>query len=294
MLKSMTGYGEATRETAGFVFAVETRSVNNRFLKVSCKVPEEVSFLQNAIEEAIRQKLTRGTINVSVHFQSTDPSALYDIDGRVVEKYLRQLREISSRLGVAGDVSLRDVLTLPGVVRTEDARLPNRDAVQILAVEVVNEALDALLVMRAKEGAVLEDELRVRLSAVRALLLRVRAEAPRAIEEQQQKLEQRIRQILGSRQASLAADDVLKEVALLADRSDVTEEITRLESHIAQFDEALGADGSIGRRLEFIVQEMFREANTIASKSASSRLTEPVLEMKAEVDRLKEQVANIE
>lgn len=294
MLKSMTGYGEAMRETHRFTVSIEVRSVNNRFLKIASKIPEELSYLQNPLEEVVRQRVSRGTVTVVLRFQPTDESALHDIDGRVLEKYWRQLTRIRDELGTGEEIRLRDLLLLPGVVHNEEVFVPEKDVVSTVAREVIGLALDGMLSMREREGAHLEAELRAVLDRVRVLLEIIRSEAPKAVEEQQAKLEQRIRQLLGEFHGSLAQEDILKEVAILADRADISEEIARLASHVNQFDESLAHEGSVGRRLEFIVQEMFRESNTMGSKSVSGRLSESVVHLKAEVERLKEQVANIE
>ncbi|HLU49850.1 MAG TPA: YicC/YloC family endoribonuclease [Planctomycetota bacterium] len=294
MLKSMTGYGEATRETGRFAISIEVRSVNNRFLKLSTKIPEELSYIQNLLEEIARQKVSRGSVTIVLRYQSTDESALHDIDGRVLEKYWRQLKTLRDELGSNEEIRLRDLLLLPGVVQSRDVLVPEKDEVSAVAREVLEAAIDAMVEMRKREGAHLESELRQMLERVESHLETIRTEAPRAVEEQQTKLKQRVRQLLGEHHGALAEDAILKEVAILADRADISEEIARLDSHVKQLDETLRSNGSVGRRLEFIVQEMFRESNTIGSKSVSSRLSESVLHLKAEVERIKEQVANIE
>lgn len=295
MLKSMTGYGERTEETARYAITVETRSVNNRFLKLISKVPEEVSFLQSALEQRIRERVQRGSVYLTVRFAPTDASELYEIDSGVLGKYVRQLDGLKRELGRADEaIALRDLLLLPGVVRCEEGLVPDKEDILPVAERALEGALDGLCSMRYREGEHLHDVLQQGTQRLEELLKRIRTEAPRSVEEHHQKLEGRVRQLLGENQASLAPEDLVKEMAILADRADITEEIARMESHIRQFAESLASEAAVGRKLEFIVQEMFRESNTMGSKSANSRLNESVVELKAEIERLKEQVANIE
>ncbi|MEM7262691.1 MAG: YicC/YloC family endoribonuclease, partial [Planctomycetota bacterium] len=215
MLQSMTGYGEAEHSGEGFRLSLEIRSVNNRSLKIASKAPEEISFLQSHIEERIRARVQRGSVFATCRFAPIDSSDLYEIDTALIEKYLENAEELRTRLTGDGrlpkdtdPVAIRDLLLLPGVVRCEDVVVPEKDQVRALADEVAQEALDRLLEMRSREGKHLEDELRTRTASLDKLLQGITGEAPKAVEEYQQKLEQRVRTLLGDRESLLESDDL--------------------------------------------------------------------------------------
>jgi uncharacterized protein (TIGR00255 family) len=294
MLRSMTGYGEATVESESFVLAVETKSVNNRFLKIVAKIPEEVSYLQNEFEERVRKSLPRGSVSFTVRFTPTRCADLYDIDDELLEKYLHSMERLAKKLGRDEEIRLKDLLLLPGVVRTEEALVLGKDVVLPFALRAMDGALRGLLAMREAEGRLLEEDFRKRAETLRGLLEEVRREAPRAVDDQRRKLEERVNLLLSEKGVALSAEDVLREVALLADRSDITEEIERFHSHLVQFVDSLESPQPVGRKLEFVLQEMAREANTMGSKSSGMQLGHSIVEIKAEVDRLKEQVMNVE
>ena len=294
MLKSMTGFGEATAEGKNFVLSIEVKSVNNRFLKISGKIPEEVSYLQNELEEQIRKALPRGSVFFTVRFEPTRFADLYEIDEELLKKYLNTLRKITQELKSREEILLKDLLLLPGIIHTEEALILGKEAVLPVAQKAMHQALGNLVKMRAQEGMRLGEEFRQRSEKLFKLLWQVKNEAPRALESYHQKLEERVNQLLSQKGVTLDHGELLKEVAILAERSDITEEIARLDSHLKQFIETLDCQQPVGRKLEFIVQEMFRESNTMSSKSSSTALNQSIVEIKAEVDRLKEQVVNVE
>lgn len=297
MLKSMTGYGRDTVETDAFVLTVEVKSVNNRFLKITGRVPEELSYLQTKIEDLIRKRLIRGSVYFSVVVEPCSRADLYDIDTAVLEKYLTALREAHDILNIpeTEQPPLRDLLLLPGVVRAEDGGMKlGDDKLLAAACTAMDNALTQLVEMRRQEGAFLEEEFRVRSDALRNLIRKVNAETPAALKEYNQKLKERVNQLLEDAEANVSTSDLIREVAVVAERSDLTEELSRMESHLQQFLDSLEGDQPVGRKLEFIVQELFRESNTMGAKALSSGLGRNIVEIKAEVDRLKEQVLNIE
>jgi uncharacterized protein (TIGR00255 family) len=298
----MTGYGDARVATERFVFSVEVRCVNNRFLKVHFKVPDEVLYLQNDMEVVIRSRLSRGSVFVTVLFEPARQTDLYDIDGDVLNKYLERISRIKAQFQLRDDlkahvqdpVQLRDLLPLPGVVRAVETLALDKQHVWPAAQRGIEEALVKVSGMRETEGRHLERELRQRAQSVGALLDSVRRNLPQAMEEYHRRLDRKVRQLLGDQQAVLAPEDVLKELAILAERSDISEEISRMESHLKQFTRALDSAEPVGRKLEFLVQEMYRESNTMGAKTISAGVSQDMVEMKAEVDRLKEHVLNIE
>jgi len=294
MLRSMTGYGEAKLEDEQFVLSIELKSVNNRFLKISGKVPEEVSYLLNDLEGQIRKSLLRGSVFFALRFEPKRDADLYEIDEGLLKKYLKTLTRINKELKTEDAIGIKDLLLLPGVVHTEEALHVGREEVLAVARSALEATLEGVIKMRSLEGARLEEEFRARSNRLKALLEIVRREAPRAVEEYQQKLEERVNQLLNEKGVKLEPQDLLKEVAILAERSDIAEEIQRLESHLDQFVETIKESVPVGRKLEFIVQEMLRESNTMSAKSPNTTLSRNIVEIKTEVDRLKEQVVNVE
>ncbi|HVR74411.1 MAG TPA: YicC/YloC family endoribonuclease [Planctomycetota bacterium] len=290
----MTGYGEATLEGKNFVISIELKSVNNRFLKVSAKVPEEVAYLQNDLEEHLRRSVLRGSIYLNVRFEPTRSADLYDIDEEVLKKYVKSLNKLAEDLKSKEVVFLKDLLLLPGVVRTEEALVLGKEDVLPVALRALADATRKMTKMRELEGSRLDEEFRARSQTLFSVLAKVRDEAPRALAEYHQKLEERVNGLLGPAGVALAPQDLLKEVAILAERSDICEEIQRFDSHLRQFVETLEEPRAVGRKLEFIVQELFRESNTMSAKSSSTLLNQSIVELKADVDRLKEQVVNVE
>jgi uncharacterized protein (TIGR00255 family) len=294
MLRSMTGYGEAKLEDEQFVLAIELKSVNNRFLKISGKVPEEVSYLLNELEGQIRKSLLRGSVSFTLRFEPKRSADLYEIDEDLLKKYLKTLTRINTELKTDEALGIKDLLLLPGVIHTEEALHVGKEEVLAVARRTLEATLEGVIKMRSLEGARLEEEFRVRIHKLKSLLETVKRDAARAVEEYQQKLEERVNHLLSEKGVKLDPEDLLKEVAILAERSDIAEETQRLESHLEQFVETIGESVPVGRKLEFIVQEMLRESNTMGAKSPSSSLSRSTVEIKAEVDRLKEQVVNVE
>ena len=294
MLTSMTGYGEATCEGKNFVISVELKSVNNRFLKISTKIPEEVSYLQNDLEEDVRKRVSRGSVLLTVRFLPTRIADLYEIDEEVLSKYLNKLNALKKVLGTTEEILLKDLVLLPGVVRMEEELILGKGEVLPAALKATREAVEKLTRMRCVEGSHLEVEFRKRSALVSKHLDEIKKHAPKALEEYQARLEERINQLLSQKGVSIAHEDLLKEAAILAERSDIAEEIQRLESHLLQFVATLDENDAVGRKLEFIVQEMFRESNTMSAKSTNTAMNQRIVEIKAEVDRMKEQVVNVE
>ena len=293
MLISMTGHGEARREGDGFEIQVEVRAVNNRFLRVITKISDELSGIQAPLEELVRKKVHRGTVFVTIRLNPTRRSDFYQIDEEVLRSYHERLNALAGEIDGGQTISLRDLLLLPGTVQTEDS-LTEHPEFGRLTREALNESLDQLNTMRKTEGQHLETEFRERTSFLRKGLDRITDLAAAAISEYQQRLEERVRQLLAKHEISLSPEDIIKEVAIVSDRSDISEEISRMASHLKQFEESLSVSDPIGRKLEFILQEMFREANTMASKSIHTEMNRILVDYRSELDRLKEQVQNVE
>ena len=293
-MRSMTGYGDAVSETPEFVLGIDIKAVNNRFLKINSKICEEVGFLQIDLEEIVRRRLARGSIFFTIRFQPAKYSDLYQVNEDVVKKYVDTVERLGKELGTSEELRLQDILALPGAIKTDDSVIPEREKVLPVALDTMEKALGKLTEMREREGRHLRKELENRCKNLDGLMAEVKKNAPQALEDHFRKIEERTGALLGEQKAGLSEGDILREAALLAERSDITEEITRMDSHLQQFREGLGIDDPVGRKLEFICQEMFRESNTMGSKAPGNEVSKIVVEIKAEVDRVKEQVLNVE
>jgi uncharacterized protein (TIGR00255 family) len=291
MIRSMTGFGAGRAAQGDEAVDVEVRSVNHKFCEVKVRLPRELAALEVEIARAVKERLARGGVEVSVR-RSGAPSAVAPrIDVKLAAEYARAFEDLKSRLGLPGSVGLADVLAADGVVRLEE-RPPDVDAGREAVGAALAAALDALSAMRAREGEALARDLRARLELVEALVAKVEALAPQSIEHYRTRLSERIADVARGFVPDPAR--LAQEVALFADRMDVSEEITRLRSHVGQMRGLMGGGEPAGRKMEFLVQEMHREANTIGSKSQSTEIAAHVVTLKAEIERMREQVQNVE
>jgi uncharacterized protein (TIGR00255 family) len=293
MIVSMTGFGDAQVEEDGHVYHVEVRSVNNRYLKTTIRVPDEHAFLEAELEPLVRQRVQRGSITLRFSIRDLSAAAAQDVNHAAIQQYLQQLlASAPQRNGIV--VDLATLATLPGVVQPRDLNQRERERLWATVSRLSEQALERLAAMRREEGRALAAELTDHCNRIRAHLAAIRQRGPRVIDEYRQRLMARIQELLVGSNVRLAEDDLLREVAVYADRSDISEEISRLESHLAQFDAACAAPASEGRKLEFIAQEMLREANTMGSKSGDAQIARDTIEIKSAIDRIKEQVQNVE
>jgi len=296
VIRSMTGYGHAAFEAEGIGFEVEVRSVNHRHLDARVRLPRGLAGFEGELRAWIAERVARGKIDASVRALSAGaPAETVELDLTAAERYLRAARELGERYGVPGSLDVRGLLGLPGVARVVDRELAE-EAVRAPLAAAVGAALDALEAMRAAEGAALDRELRGRLARIQALVEGVEArsaEVQRGVRERLRKRAEQLRDEVGG----LDEGRLHQEVVWAADRLDVTEEVVRLRSHASQFLgvlDAAGAQQPAGRRLEFLLQEMAREANTIGSKGSDAPIAHQVVDLKAELERLREQVQNVE
>ncbi len=295
MIRSMTGFGDARLERGGVTYSLEVRSVNHRYLKAQVRLPDEFAPLEGGLEEALRGLLQRGSVTVRCSAEGSPASQAGAINQGVLESYLQAVHAASLKLGerpsefVKPSLDLAGLLLLPGVLRAEplDARLAAaREAFHGL----LPQACQKLVEMRAREGQALHAELAQLCGVVSSSLEIVQGKAPEVSKLYEARLKARIEQLLPEAEPV----DIVREVAAYAERCDVNEEISRLGGHVEQFLLAIGEDGPVGRKLDFIAQEMLREANTIASKSPDADLSRAAIEAKAAIDRIKEQVQNVE
>jgi len=293
----MTGYGQAEGEAKGVSYAVEIKAVNNRYLKTNIKLPEAVAFLEEDIEKLLRKNLSRGTINYALRLKQVSANALFDIDEIALRAIMDRLSQISSSADIKGTIDIGSLLNLPGIIRPT---MPDKEILGHIKDTVLNitqQAIDKLKQMRAAEGSFLEADLKNHCQAIRQDLKRIRARSTTILQEYARRLKKRVDRLLAEAKLKLDEETLAREVAILADKSDISEELARLSSHLARFAESCQAnppEPGAGRRLDFISQEMLREANTIASKASDAEIIHYVVDIKCRIERIKEQVQNVE
>jgi len=290
----MTGFGAGRAQVEGEELSVELRSVNHKFLEVKARVPREASALEAGLIKQIKERLSRGAVDLVVRRVAAGGTAqVPQVDLELAREYGRALLELAEALGVTaspGDL-LRQVAAQPGVLRMEERRVDS-GALERAANLALSEAIEALLQMRATEGNALRADLEARLLRVATWVDELGQLAPQAVQEHHQRLVQRVAELTKSTQVD--PQRLAQEVALFAERTDVAEELTRLTSHLEQLRALLDAPEPAGRRMDFLVQEMHREVNTTGSKSQHPGISNLVVSMKAELERIREQVQNVE
>jgi uncharacterized protein (TIGR00255 family) len=293
MLHSMTGFGSASGQVGAVQYAVEMRSVNNRYLKISTKLPESCQGAEGQIERLIRDRVERGTVTCSIRMKVAEEAAVYHVNQVALESYLQQLRELQAEADPSARIDLAGLLQLPGVCEPPQLEEVVRESLPEL-LEIVGQALEALLEMRRQEGQSLTSHLMDQCDEIAARLDVVARRAPDVVQEYHQRLTQRVQELVDQGRVNIDEESLAREVAIYAERSDIAEEVSRLTAHLQQFRDSSQGDGAVGRKLDFIAQEMLREANTIASKSNDAEIARAVVEIKTAVDRIKEQVQNAE
>ena len=287
----MTGFGSAVGEAAGREVRVEVRSVNHRHLQVKTRLPGELAGLESEVEGRVRKRLQRGSVSVHVNASRPDNGAATAIDLAAAERYHAALAELSARFG-DGEVPLEVLVGLPGVVAAPDEEgALVRQSKAIL--RLVDRAVADLQDMRGVEGRSLEADLRKHAGQIETLVGRVAKRMPTVVRTHHQNLRRRVDELVGDA-THVEPEDLARELALLADRLDVSEELARLGSHMEQFAAILDKGGDQGRKLEFLVQEILRETNTIGSKCNDAKVAHLVVEIKTRIERLREQVQNVE
>ncbi len=294
MINSMTGYGEAQGQFNGTSYAVEIKTVNNRYVKTIIKLPELTAFLEEDIDKLLRQNLSRGTVNYVLRFKDAPASSLFDIDEAALQTIVERLSRAGASAGVQTTIDVGNLLNLPGIIRPT---LPDEEVaeqIKRMVLQASQQAIDQLKKMRAAEGVFLEADLKKCCGVMEQNLEQIRSRYAVVPQEYSDKLRKRVDKLLAHAELKLDEETLAREVAVFADRSDISEEVARLDSHMRQFEQCCQAGDQAGRRLDFISQEMLREANTIASKASDIEITRCVVDMKCQIDRIKEQVQNIE
>ena len=293
MIVSMTGFGDATAERDGTHYAVEIRSLNNRFFKPVIKLPETVSGLEPELESMLREALGRGSITYILKMRSDSAEAAYHINTQALKSYLAQLREIKG-MDEFVQIDLAGLMQLPGVCqepRDETDEIARHGPV---VRELTGKAIVKLDAMRRREGEGLFAELMKHVRLIASSLKEIEGRAPSVIDDYHRRLSQRVNQLMAKAELHVDQADLIREVAVFAERADIAEEIQRLSSHLEAFEQACRTGEHAGRKLDFIAQEMLREANTIGSKANDATIARHIVEIKGAIDRVKEQVQNVE
>ena len=292
LIKSMTGYGRAVETVNGREFTVELRSVNNRYLDCSVRIPRMLSFAEDAVKQAVKQAVSRGKVDVFISLRSEGgEEAKITLNTTVLEGYLAAMRQMVAEHGVADDISVSAVSRLPEVFIVEK---PEVDEEQLLAdlMQVVGKALEGYNAMRATEGQALDRDLRSRGETILQLVAQVEKGNAQTVADYRARLEAKLKEVLEN--TAIDESRILTEAAIFADKVAVDEETVRLRSHLEQMNNMLTTGGAVGRKLDFLLQEMNREANTIGSKCTDVALARIVVDIKAELEKIREQTQNIE
>ncbi len=291
MLKSMTGYGQGMASGANFTVTVDLRSVNNRNLDIHWRAPQDLASLEIPLKKMIQAAVSRGRVDVTINFTQT-ADVVYELNRPLIRGYLEALRTMRDEFGLAGEADLATIARLPNVLSASTANNTLSAAVVEGVESALTHALTALVAMRAVEGHELQKEMLARVEQIEKHVVAIESGSIGLIDTYRDKLRKRIEELL--EKTSVDETRLAQEVAYLAERSDISEEIARLKSHLAQLRELLSGDGEIGKKLDFLLQETNREANTILSKSSELSVCDSAIEIKTEVEKLREQAQNVE
>ncbi len=292
MIHSMTGFGRGQGQANGMDITVELRSVNHRFFEYSSRLPRAFGFLDEKLKSFLQERIARGKVDVSVYIDVTDaPGAEVAVNRTLAQAYAAAARELSEVCGVHNDLTARSLMLLPDVITVRRAA-EDEDAVWTAVRGVTEQALERFLAMREREGARMREDVLNRRQTLLEAVAFIEERSPRTVREHMDKVQTRMRELLDG--AAVDEARLLTEAGLIADRLAVAEETVRLRSHLDQLEALVNADEPVGRKLDFLVQEINRETNTIGSKSQDLSLTRRIVDMKSEIEKIREQIQNIE
>ena len=290
-MKSMTGFGRASLESNGKNYIIEIKTVNNKYSDITVKSPKRLSFMEDKIRKQIANRITRGKVEVSVSFfDFSNKSKNVVLNKEIAKEYIKQLREIADENNLSENISVVEIAKLPDILNSIDS--DNDEEIAGEALKCLNMALDSLIEMRKAEGENIKQDLLVRIERVQNLVDKIAENSKGIVEEYVSKLEKRVKEILKT--DVVDENRIAQEAVIYADKTSIEEELTRLNSHIVQFKELVNSDGPVGKKLDFMIQEMNRETNTIGSKAGSGEITKAVIDLKVELEDIREQVQNIE
>ncbi len=293
-LLSMTGFGEVRDDREGYAIVVEVRTVNSRYLKLHLRTTEGYGAIESRAEAVIREFVKRGTIHCNIRVRHLGTADDFRLNKNVLNQYLDQLLEVAAVRGLDERMRLEPLASLPGVVEGISSDAEDASEVWPLVEPSLREALNQLSKMRADEGAALADDLQQQCETVASALTIIEKRIPSVAAHYRQRIEDRVNEALSELNVTVEPADLVREISLFAERSDISEEIVRLRSHLEQFGKAMQLPESAGRKLEFICQEMGRETNTIGSKANDSEISQQVVEIKAALERIREQIQNVQ
>ena len=289
----MTGFGRGTAQTDSLVITVEIRSVNSRYCEVSARLPRQLAEYETSIQNLVKQSVTRGRVNLQFQIESAgEEGGSVQVHNESVKAYIQLLKQIKSISGIDEEISLTHLLTFPDIIKSLDESTEADEALWVAVKAAIENGLENLKKMRLQEGSALKDDLESRVNLIADKLDLVEQRAPERVDESRAKLIDRLKEIFEDDR--IDRDRLELEITLLADRLDVTEECVRLRSHLQLFKEALYSEDPVGRKLNFITQEINREINTIGSKANDKRVAHIVVEMKEELEKIREQIQNVE
>lgn len=290
-MKSMTGFGRASLESNGKNYIIEIKTVNNKYSDITVKSPKRLSFIEDKIRKQIANKITRGKVEVSVSFfDFSNKSKNVVLNKEIAKEYIKQLREIADENNLSENISVVEIAKLPDILNSMDS--DNDEEITNETLQCLNMALDSLIDMRKAEGENIKQDLLIRIERVKNLVDKIAKNSKGIVEEYVSKLEKRVKEIL--KNDVVDENRIAQEAVIYADKTSIEEELTRLNSHIVQFKELVNSDGPVGKKLDFMIQEMNRETNTIGSKAGSGEITKAVIDLKVELEDIREQVQNIE
>lgn len=294
MLLSMTGFGEARRQNEHLAVVVELRTINSRYFKLNIRCGEGYNVLEPRIETEIRKQIKRGMVQLALRVNRASSPEDYRLNTDVLDSYRRQVETLLDQWNLDQPVGLESLLMLPGVAdeQASSASDPNED--WPLVQSTLKEALDSLAAMRAEEGRAMTADLQANIEAIADQQTQIEAKAPQVIEAFRGRLTERLKNTLAQFDVELDSSDIIREVSIFSERSDISEEIVRLRSHLGQFTSIMELPESSGKKLEFLAQEMLRETNTIGSKANDIDISRHVIEIKTLIERLREMLQNVE
>ena len=290
----MTGYGDAEGQLNGVTYTLEIKTVNSRYLKANIKLPETVAFLEEAVEKLLRKNLSRGTVNYVLRLKNAPTNVLFDIDEPALKTLMETLNRIATSANIQCPIDIGTLLNLPGILEPASPEEEIAEQIKKTVLDITQEAIEKLKQMRAAEGAALEADLKQNCSAIKQDLELIRVRSEVVLHKYAERLRKRVNEMLAEAKLKLDEETLAREVAIFAERSDISEEIARLDSQPSISCCRCESSDQAGRRLDFISQEMLREANTIASKASDSEITNCVVDIKCRIDRIKEQIQNVE
>ncbi|MDQ1274246.1 MAG: hypothetical protein QG591_2876 [Planctomycetota bacterium] len=294
MLKSMTGFGIAEHTDTERTIRVELRSVNNRFLKIDSRLPEILQAFESEIERKIREKINRGTVLLNINYQSLRQESEYVLNSDRLKEYYRLLTDIKKEIGSKEKISVNSLMLLPGLLQKGKNDKEDVAALLSICLSLIDEALKKMLEMRAVEGRHLGRDIEQRKEFILSILDKIEIKAPMVVQEYSKRLQNRVATLLAGTPVELTDNNLCREIAVFAERCDIAEEIIRLRSHLYQLQETIHVDEPVGRKLDFIVQEMFRETNTMCAKANDSVMLKDLVDVKTEIEKIREQIFNIE